>query len=138
MAFNFISQGFTNIQPTNTELKVTALSLYLFPPLPFFPIPLPFFFFFFSSLASYKFFAFGGFCGGRKDTFFVLFSLVQLQVITFSALFCPSCQIICPFAHSILYPPPTQPLGARERSLEGFKRLLSRAAQAARRTASGN
>jgi len=138
MALNFISQGFINIQPTNTELKVTALPLSLSSP-SLFPHPLAFLSFFFSLPRFVQnFLPWEDFEGDKKVHFFVLFSLVQFPVITFSALFCPSGQIICPFTHSILYPPPTQPLGARERSLEGFKRLLSRAAQAARRTASGN
>ena len=123
-----------------TPAKVTVLTLSLFSsPFPFSPIILSFFFFPLS--LHTKFSPREDFVGEKKTIFFyyfILLSLVQFTVITFSTLFCPSGKFICPFSHSIPYPPPTQPLGARERSLEGFKRLLSRAAQAARRTASGN
>ncbi|KAG0636783.1 hypothetical protein HOY80DRAFT_328524 [Tuber brumale] len=129
MAFNFISQCFTNIQPTNTKLKL-PLSLFL-SPLPFSLILLPFLFF----LLPTKF------CLGRiswegKVLFYFIFILTRsISSNYFFYSLCPFGQFICPFTRSIPYPP-TQPPGARERSLEGFKRLLSRAAQAARRTAS--
>ncbi|RPB04432.1 hypothetical protein L873DRAFT_1353738 [Choiromyces venosus 120613-1] len=137
MAFNFISQGFTKIQPTNTEPKFTAFPLILFFFFFFSPPSNSFLFYFFEFFYCYllrrEFLLWleEFFCREETD---VLFSLARFRVITFYAL------LTNLFALSLvqfLYPP-TQPPRARERSSEGFKQLLSRAAQAARRTASCN